>query len=128
MAAPELGASVQTPIGGVDSETLRRALALVRAWRDPAMPGLVFLPLLAVIGCAALVITVLDMAGTYYVALQLPFFISGGLGGVALVVIGALLAGVQAERRDRVMATEQTREVVDEVCALTSAALRRSRG
>lgn len=127
MTTSEMGVSAQTPVGGIDSETLRRAIALARAWRDPALPGLVFLPLLAVAGSVVLVITVVATAGTPYVALQLPYVISGGFGGVALVAIGALLAAVQAERRDRVAATEQTREVVDEVSALAGAALRRCR-
>ncbi|GAA5120255.1 hypothetical protein [Haloechinothrix salitolerans] len=127
MTAIDTGASTHTPVSGVDSETMRRALALVRAWRDPAMPGLVFLPLLALAGCVSLVIAVVSMAGTPYVPLQLPFFVSGGLGGVALFAIGALLAAVQAERRDRAVATAETQEIASEVCALVSAALRRSR-
>lgn len=127
MATSEVGVSAQAPIGGIDSETLRRAIALARAWRDPALPGFAFLLLLAAIGSVALVITVVAAAGTPYVALQLPYVISGGFGGVALVAIGVLLAAVQAERRDRVAATEQTREVVNEICALAGAALRRCR-
>lgn len=122
-------ASAQTPVSGVDSETLRRALALVRAWRDPAMPALVFLPLLAVAGCGVLVVAVVGMASMPpHVALQVPYLVSGGFGGVALVMCGVLLAAVQAERRDRVAATAETQEVADEVCALTTAALRRYGG
>ncbi|WP_034270625.1 hypothetical protein [Haloechinothrix halophila] len=127
MTTSEIGVSAQAPVGGIDSETLRRAIALARAWRDPALPGFAFLLLLAVTGSVVLVITVVATTGTPYVALQLPYVISGGFGGVALVAIGALLAAVQAERHDRVAAIEQTREVVDEVCALTGAALRRYR-
>lgn len=127
MASLEVKAPVSTAVGGIDSDTLRRALALIRALRDPALPGLVFLPLVALIGCAALVVALVGTAGTPYVALQLPYVVSGGFGGVALVVIGALLTAVQAERRDRVAATVDMRDMVTEVCALTSAARRRYR-
>lgn len=127
MTISDVGVSSQTPVGGIDSETLRRAIALARACRDPALPGLAFLLLLAGTGSVVLVITVVATAGMPYVALQLPYVISGGLGGVALVVIGGLLAAVQAERRDRVAATEQTRDMVDECSALAAAAVRRRR-
>lgn len=110
-----------------DSETLRRALILVRAWRDPALPGLVFLTVLTLAGATALAFTVLRVAGIPYVALQLPFVISGGLGGAALVVVGAMLAGVLAERRDRAIARTQMREVVDELCVVTRLTTQRRR-
>ncbi|GAA5120257.1 hypothetical protein [Haloechinothrix salitolerans] len=101
-----------------DSETLRRALALVRAWRDPALPGLIFLVAMAVAGAAAVAYTVFRVADTPYVVLQLPFVVSGGLGGAALVVVGAMLAGVLAERRDRAIARAEMSDIVDELCAV----------
>lgn len=56
--------------------------------------------------------------GVPYVALQLPFVVSGALGGAALVTAGALLAAVLAERRDQAIARAEMREVVDELCAI----------
>jgi len=109
-----------SPHGGAgpDAETLQRAIALVRAWRDPALPGLVFLIALAVTGGGAIAFVVFQIVGVPYVALQFPFVVSGALGGAALVTAGALLAAVLAERRDRAIASAEIREVVDEFCAI----------
>lgn len=101
-----------------DTETLQRAIALVRAWRDPALPGLVFLIALAITGGGAIAFVVFHIVGVPYVALQFPFVVSGALGGAALVTAGALLAAVLAERRDRAIGCAQMREVVDELCAI----------
>lgn len=124
MTAPE---AVESPagIGGADSETLRRALALIRVWRDPALPGLLFHGLLTVAGFVVLVVGVIAMTGTPYVPLQLPFVISGGLGGAALLGVGAVLTAVLAERRDRVEAMAELQDVVDEVRQITSIAAQR---
>ncbi len=118
MARP--GFDDASPQGGAssDAETLQRAIALVRAWRDPALPGLVFLIALAVTGGGAIAFVVFHIVGVPYVALQLPFVVSGALGGAALVTAGALLAAVLAERRDRAIACAEMREVVDELCAI----------
>jgi len=102
----------------LDAETLQRAIALVQAWRDPALPGLVFLIALAVTGGGAIAFVVFHIVGVPYVALQLPFVVSGALGGAALVTAGAMLAAVLAERRDRAIACAEMREVVDELCAI----------
>lgn len=112
---------------GADAETLRRAIALVRALRDPALPGLVFLLSLAIVGVGAIAFTVFRIVGVPYVALQLPFVVSGTLGGTALVTAGAMLAAVLAERRDRAIARTEMREAVDELCALVHLAIQRRR-
>lgn len=102
----------------VDSETLRRALALARLWRDPALPGLVFSIVVALAGMAGIAFTVWKVAGTPYVPLQMPFLVSGGLGGAALVVTGAVLGAVLAERRDRAMARIEMQDAVDETASI----------
>lgn len=102
----------------VDSETLRRALALVRLWRDPALPGLVFSVVVALAGMAGIAFTVWKVAGNPYVPLQLPFLVSGGLGGAVLVVMGAVLGAVLAERRDRAMARMEMQDAVDETASI----------
>lgn len=119
MTAPE---AVGSPAGidGTDSETLRRALALIRVWRDPALPGLLFHGLLTLGGFAVLVVGVIAMVGTPYVPLQLPYLVSGGFGGAALLGVGAVLTAVLAERRDRAAAVAQMQDVVDEVREITS--------
>lgn len=82
-----------------DSETLRRAIALVRALRDPASPGLVVMLGVAVAGAITLAVTVFGIADARFVPLQIPHLLSGGIGGAALVAVGALLAAVQFDRR-----------------------------
>lgn len=124
MTAPEAVAS-PARIEGADSETLRRALALIRVWRDPALPGLLFHGLLVLAGFAVLVVGVIAMTGTPYVPLQLPYLVSGGLGGAALLGIGAVLTAVLAERRDRAVATAQLQDAVDEVREIVSIAAQR---
>lgn len=103
---------------GVDSETLRRALALVRLWRDPALPGLVFSILVVVAGMAGIAFTVWQVAGNPYVPLQLPFLVSGGIGGAALVVLGSVIGAVLVERRDRAMARIEMQDAVDEIASI----------
>lgn len=102
----------------VDSDTLRRAVTLVRLWRDPALPGLVFSIVVALAGMTGIAFTVWKVAGDPYVPLQMPFLVSGGLGGAALVVMGAVLGAVLAERRDRAMARIEMQDAVDETASI----------
>lgn len=102
----------------VDSETLRRAVALVRLWRDPALPGLVFSVAVVLPGMAGIAFTAWKVAGNPYVPLQMPFLVSGGLGGAALVVLGSVLGAVLAERRDRAIARIEMQDAVDETASI----------
>lgn len=122
------GGAVATGLTERDSDTLRRAIALVQLARDPALPGLVFLLGLAVAGGVTVAVTALRIGDTPHVALQTPHVVSGGLAGVALIAVGALLAAVHAERRARVLASKQMRHVVDGVDALVLAAARSRAG
>lgn len=107
-----------------DPDTLRRALALVRALRDPALPGLLFLSGLAALGFAALILGWRGAAATPYVPLQVPFAVSGGLVGVAVVAVGALLASVLEERRDRARAAGEVDAVALEIAEFARSAMR----
>lgn len=123
MSAPD------TPdtLGLQDSDTLRRAIRLVRVLRNPALPGLVFLLLLVVTGCVVLAFSVFAISDALYVPLQMPFLVSGGFTGVAFVAAGALLAAVQAERHDRAQARFEMQEAVDELSALVRSSARMHR-
>jgi hypothetical protein len=55
---------------------------------------------LIVAGFGVLAFTWSKVAGTLLVALQLPYLISGGFTGLALVVLGVLVIYVGAKRRD----------------------------
>lgn len=113
----------------LDTETLRRAVALVNLARDPALPGMLLGLVLVVAGFVVAILAGIGAAGVAAVALQTPYLVSGGLGGVALVVIGALVAAIQAERRDGVDANAEMWQVSDGMAALVESAIaRRHRG
>lgn len=110
-----------------DAETVRWALALARAARNPLLPGMLCLIGLVVLGFAALALAWRGAAGAGPVPLQTPHLVSGGLTGVALVAVGAGLSAVHAERRDRAIARHEMDKFLGEVAALAcSVAIRRS--
>lgn len=106
-----------------DPDTLRRAIALVRALRDPAFPGIVLMLGMTAVGFAVLAFTAVTLSKVNFVPLQAPFVVSGGFGGAALITLGALLAAVQAERRAQTRSTAEMGRMVDEVDALVNLAL-----
>lgn len=99
---------------------LERALALVRFMRDPALPGMVLMTVLILTGLAALVFAWFSSARTLFVPLQIPALVSGGLGGIALVGMGAALLNLQITRRDMARERKLAQEAIDEVTALLS--------
>ena len=97
---------------------LQRALALVRFMRDPALPGMILMVVLILAGLSALGFAWFVSARTVLVPLQLPAGVSGGLGGLALVGMGAALLNLQITRRDEARERRLTQEALDEVTAL----------
>lgn len=89
---------------GEDTGTVPRAIALVRAVRDPALPGLLVGCGLTVAGVMLLIFAAVGAASAPYLPLQVPYLVSGGFGGAALIAVGAVLAAIQAECRDRTIA------------------------
>ena len=72
---------------------------LIRLLRDPALPGLLLMAALVVAGFAAITIGYFGAARLIYVPLQMPEIVSGGVGGLALIGVGAYLFGVQIDRQ-----------------------------
>lgn len=97
---------------------LQRALALVRFMRDPALPGMVIMAVLIFAGFVALGFAWYINARTTFVPLQMPAFVSGGMGGLALVGMGAALLNLQITRRDEARERRLAQEALDEVAAL----------
>jgi hypothetical protein len=69
------------------------------------------------LGCCALgfllvVIAWNGAAGLDYVQGQVPYLISGGVGGLGLVVLGSALLVVEGNRRDRAMLERKLDEVL----------------
>ena len=62
-----------------------------------------------------------QVAGETNVALQLPHVVSGGLTGLALVMVGVTVVSVAARRRDAVLREQQTRLLADALRELSAA-------
>jgi hypothetical protein len=91
-----------------------------RFFQDPAAPGVLLMAGLVVGGFVTLAFAWRSVARTIYVALQVPGIVSGGLGGVALIGLGAVLLAVQLGRRDAAQERRVTDELLDEVAALVA--------
>ena len=79
---------------------------LLRILRDPRVSTHLLLGALALVGLVLVAAGWRGAAATLFVVLQLPFVVSGGFAGVALVGLGLGLLRVHA---DRVEAAEERR-------------------
>lgn len=77
---------------------------------------------MSVIGLGFLVILFAwnGAAGLDYAQGQLPYLISGGVGGLSLVIIGSTLLLAESNRRDRAILEQQLSEVIVAVQRLAS--------
>ena len=92
------------------------------AWlADPVAPSLLLFTGLVLAGFAAIGVGWRVAARTLFVPFQTPALVSGGLGGLALVVLGAGLASTQASRRLAAAERAETEGVLDEAAALVEA-------
>jgi hypothetical protein len=89
--------------------------------RDPAAPSLLLFAGLVVGGFVAIGLGWRVAARTLYVGLQIPAIVSGALGGIVLVALGAGLASIQAGRRLAASERAETEAVLDEAHALVVA-------
>ncbi len=79
----------------------RRRLAGVARIMDPSSSVPVYFGVLvAMAGFALIAVTWGEVAALTSVALQLPYLVSGGLTGLALVMVGMTIVNVQVRRRD----------------------------
>lgn len=109
-------------LGRVDDRDLRRALALVRFLRDPVLPGLTLMAGLLLAGLFALAYGWYGTARAIYVPLQLPEVVSGGLGGLGLIGLGAALFDIQLDRYFAARERRLTDDVLDELAGLAALA------
>ncbi len=89
--------------------------------RDPAAPSFALFAGLVAGGFVAIALGWRVAARTLLVPLQVPALVSGGLGGLALVALGAGLATVQAGRRLAAAERAETEDLLDEASALLDA-------
>lgn len=92
-----------------------------RFTQDPAFASLALFGCVVLAGFVAIGFGWRVSARTLFVPAQVPALISGGLAGVALVLIGAGLLTVQAERRANALERAQTEDLLDEASALVEA-------
>ena len=84
----------------VDLETSAQR-SWLRAITDPSSSGPIYLGVLVVaVGFVLLVIGWADVAGTVDVGRQMPYLMSTGLPGLALVMVGLVLVSVSISRKD----------------------------
>ena len=83
----------------------------------PTYIGLV----VCLIGFTLIAVTWGAVAGETNVALQMPYLVSGGITGLALVMVGLTVISVAARRRDAVLREQQTRLLADALRELGAA-------
>jgi hypothetical protein len=89
--------------------------------RDPAVPSLVLFGAVAGAGFVAIFLGWLIASRTRFVPHQVPALVSGGLGGLALILIGGGLFAVQDRRRLAALERAEHEALLDEVLALSAA-------
>ena len=89
------------------------------AWlEDPAAPSLLLFTGIALGGFVAIGLGWRVAARTLFVPFQVPALVSGGMGGLMLVLLGAGLANIQAGRRLAAAERAETELLLDEASAL----------
>jgi hypothetical protein len=86
--------------------------------RDPAAPSLLLYAALVVGGFVAIGLGWRAAARTLIVPFQVPALVSGGIGGLALIVLGAGLAATQVGRRLAAAERAETEDLLDEAAAV----------
>lgn len=75
----------------------------------------------ATLGFVLLAVAWGQVAGETNVALQVPYLISGGLVGLALVMVGLTVVNIAAKRRDAALRQQQTELLADALRELRGA-------
>lgn len=100
--------SVEVPDEGANDAALGRRF---RPWRSESnMPTYIGIAI-TLIGFVAIAFTWGKVAGLDSVPLQLPYFISGGLTGLGLILVGLTIVNVASRQRDADERTRQTQRL-----------------
>jgi parvulin-like peptidyl-prolyl isomerase len=89
--------------------------------QDPAASSLLVFAGLIVIGFVAIGIGDRSIARTLFVDVQVPALVSGGMGGLALILLGCGLCNVQAGRRLAAAERAEAELLLDEASLLVEA-------
>jgi hypothetical protein len=101
------------------------AIDLVRMVRSPVFLGVVFTALLVAAGIVVLGISGWAIYDQYYVALQLPYAVSGGFAGLGLMMTGVCLSSILGHRRDQAAEDDEMGLLLEDVTLLVRAGIRR---
>ena len=110
---------------GDDDQIPQWAVDLVRLVRSPVFLGVVFTAALVAAGIVVLGISGWAIYDQYYVALQFPYVISGGFGGLGLMMTGVCLSSILGHRRDQAAEDEEMALLLEDVTLLARAGIRR---
>jgi len=108
-----------------DVTTLESPPRAGRGARIPALRPLSPVPTYLGIGVSAIGFILIavawgKVAGETLVSKQLPFLVSGGITGLAMVMVGLTVVSVAARRRDAVLREQQTELLADALRELAS--------
>lgn len=79
---------------------------------DPSSPALTWIGLgVAALGFAVIAFSWGKVAGLLQVSLQLPYVVSGGITGLALVMVGMTVVNVASRRRDAAERAQQLEQL-----------------
>ena len=129
--------STQQPAGPVSPLGSRRpaayddqvmpewAVDAVRMIRSPVFLGVIFTSAMVAAGVIVLMVSGWGIHNQYFVALQLPYFVSGGFAGLGLMMTGVCLASILGTRRDQAAEDEEMAGLLDDVTRLARAGIRR---
>jgi hypothetical protein len=90
--------------------------------RDPFVGVMIVVSALVVAGLVGLAVAWRGLAASLVVALQLPYAVSGALGGLALVGFALGVASIQASRRNAARERSEFARVVDAAADVLAAA------
>ena len=101
----------------------RRAVATgLSRWLAPETPTLTYAGVvLAAVGFVLIGVAWSQIAALTNVALQMPYLVSAGITGLALVMVGLLLINLGAKRQDGAARQRQTEALTDAVTQLRAA-------
>lgn len=88
---------------------------------DPAASSLLLFAGVVISGFVAIGIGWKVAARTLFVQYQTPALVSGGMGGIALVLLGSALFSIQSSRRLAARERAQTEGLLDEAAGLLEA-------
>ena len=89
--------------------------------RDPLAPSMLMFGAMILAGFVGIALGWKVAARTLIVPFQVPAMVSGGLGGLALIILGAGLASIQVGRRLAAEERAETEDLLDEAAALMDA-------